>query len=187
MKSGGGKRKGSAWERDVAKMLSLWITEGKSKDVLWRSQSSGGRATVRSKTNGEPLNLQLGDLTIADFSCEGAQVFIENFVVEAKNIKQENWWPSGHGINKLFGFWEKLNRICVECKRHPLLIVKINNNLPMVFLNYRDWKKVERLMCNYCVSGVYIKYSGDAMGYLPLLELIGDEGCKFKAFVKELL
>lgn len=46
MRPGGGKCKGSAFERDVAKKLSLWITTGCSDKELWRTHSSGGVGTV---------------------------------------------------------------------------------------------------------------------------------------------
>jgi hypothetical protein len=46
MKSGSGKRKGSEYERVIAKFLSKWIT-GNDKDLLfWRSPSSGSLCTI---------------------------------------------------------------------------------------------------------------------------------------------
>ena len=48
MSKGTGSRKGSAFERKVSKELSLWWSEGADPDVFWRSQCSGGRATVRN-------------------------------------------------------------------------------------------------------------------------------------------
>lgn len=41
--------KGSAFEREVCKMLSLWWSRGQSSDIFWRTAMSGGRATVRRK------------------------------------------------------------------------------------------------------------------------------------------
>ena len=46
-KPGSGKSKGNAFERKVSKQLSLWWTSGKHDDIFWRTDTSGGRATVR--------------------------------------------------------------------------------------------------------------------------------------------
>ena len=43
MRKGGGKEKGRVAEVEVAKMISLWWTNGKDKDAFWRNVSSGGR------------------------------------------------------------------------------------------------------------------------------------------------
>ncbi len=47
--TGQGKRKGSKFEREICKQLSLWWTDGEREDVFWRTASSGGRAVQRSK------------------------------------------------------------------------------------------------------------------------------------------
>lgn len=41
--------KGGEYERTICKLLSLWLTDGKDDDQLWRSSQSGGRATSRAK------------------------------------------------------------------------------------------------------------------------------------------
>ncbi|MBW2632189.1 MAG: hypothetical protein JRC90_10640 [Deltaproteobacteria bacterium] len=46
-KRGMGKHKGNAFERKVSKQLSLWWTHGKHDDIFWRTDTSGGRATIR--------------------------------------------------------------------------------------------------------------------------------------------
>lgn len=47
MRPGGGKRKGSAFERRIAEKIGEWLYD--DKFALWRTTNSGGRATVRSK------------------------------------------------------------------------------------------------------------------------------------------
>ena len=44
-----GKGKGSAFERDICKKLSLWWSEGQNEDIFWRTAGSGARAKVRGK------------------------------------------------------------------------------------------------------------------------------------------
>ncbi len=41
--------KGSAFEREVCKRLSMWYSKGASPDWFWRTSNSGGRATVASR------------------------------------------------------------------------------------------------------------------------------------------
>lgn len=52
--------KGSSFERDVCKQLSLWW--GGRDDIFWRTSMSGGRATVRGKT-GRKTHGQYGDIS----------------------------------------------------------------------------------------------------------------------------
>lgn len=53
--------KGSPFEREICKQLSLWWTNGRTDDVFWRTQGSGGRATNRSK-RGRSTFGQYGDI-----------------------------------------------------------------------------------------------------------------------------
>lgn len=57
--------KGGSYENEIAKQLSLWFTEGKRDDVFGRSDSSGGRFTVRRKKGKDTANMA-GDLTFTD-------------------------------------------------------------------------------------------------------------------------
>lgn len=70
MRSGAGKSKGNAFERDVCRKLSLWISDGKRDDLLWRTAASGGRATFISRTSGGArlAVAQAGDVTAIDLA-----------------------------------------------------------------------------------------------------------------------
>lgn len=65
MKKGSGKAKGGAFERLICKKLSLWWTHNKRDDVFYRTASSGGRATQRSK-KGKHTHGQYGDIQAVD-------------------------------------------------------------------------------------------------------------------------
>lgn len=56
-----GHSKGSSFEREICKQLSLWWTYGKSNDVFWRTAGSGAMAKTRSKTGGKAFG-QHGDV-----------------------------------------------------------------------------------------------------------------------------
>lgn len=72
--------KGQDWERTLSKWLSLWLTDGDRDDVVWRSTTSGARATVRAR-QGRRTSGQYGDLTWTD---PGVSPFFEWVTVEAK-------------------------------------------------------------------------------------------------------
>jgi hypothetical protein len=64
VKKGGSKSKGNAFERECCKELSLWWSCGKEEDdIFYRSDSSGGRATVRSKNKKTTVG-QYGDVSL---------------------------------------------------------------------------------------------------------------------------
>lgn len=71
------KSKGSGFERDCSRMLSLWATNGRRDDAIWRSASSGALTTV-----GKGRSLaHTGDFAATDG--EVAWLF-EHVVIEAK-------------------------------------------------------------------------------------------------------
>ncbi|MDR0392078.1 MAG: hypothetical protein LBH59_09235 [Planctomycetaceae bacterium] len=57
--------KGSAFEREVCRKLSLWWTHNERDDVFWRASQSGGRATTRSKRGKSTAN-SAGDVAYLD-------------------------------------------------------------------------------------------------------------------------
>jgi len=75
------KAKGGAFERDVAKRLSLWYSNGKRDDVFYRTASSGGRATMRFKKGQHTANAA-GDLSHSD---SVGETFLKCVAVEIKS------------------------------------------------------------------------------------------------------
>lgn len=82
MKPGGGKQKGSEYERRICKQLSLWLSKEKREDLFWRSAMSGGRATVARK-RGKKLKAQAGDISSVEAI---SSKFINQFYIECKDI-----------------------------------------------------------------------------------------------------
>jgi len=54
-------KKGSEFERDTCRRLSLWLSDGEHDDWLWRSATSGARATVRAR-KGKSTRGHCGDI-----------------------------------------------------------------------------------------------------------------------------
>jgi len=57
--------KGSSFEREICKKLSLWWTYNKRDDVFWRTAGSGAMAKTRSKANKKTFG-QYGDIQATD-------------------------------------------------------------------------------------------------------------------------
>lgn len=49
MRPGGSNRKGGGFEREVCRKLTLWITGKPKPEILWRSATSGAKATQDAK------------------------------------------------------------------------------------------------------------------------------------------
>lgn len=123
MKSGGGKSKGSAFEREICVKLSKWITNGEKIDCLWRSAMSGGRATVK---RGQVR--QAGDITAV--APEG-HALTDKFFVECKAYKHLTMDCLVTGKGTLLDFWKVSVREAESHRKLPMLIFK-RNHWPIV-------------------------------------------------------
>lgn len=115
------KQKGGSFEREVCRRLSLWVSEGKSDDLFWRSAMSGGRATVRGKKGQKTASGQ-GDITAVT---RKGNLLTDRFVIECKHYKDMGLDKYVYGQGPLVDIWDKLLK---ECKydKSPMLIFKEN-------------------------------------------------------------
>ncbi len=141
MRKGGGKGKGSSFERSVCEALSLWTTKGVSKDVYWRSAMSGGRATVA-----RGAVRQAGDITAV--AAEG-HVLTDVVYLECKFYKELSIDCLIKGKGTLISFWQTAEKEAAKYNRIPALIFK-QNNWPTMFCTSR--KGVNLLRFNACIS-----------------------------------
>lgn len=116
-----GSHKGSRFERQVAVSLSLWASEGKRKDMFWRSAGSGSRATLASR-RGTSLRNQAGDISSLDAR---ASILTDYFMIECKH------WETLHlgqaviqNTGKLVEFWQRLVVDAQAVDKLPMLIAK---------------------------------------------------------------
>lgn len=132
MRPGAGKRKGTEFERGVAKLLSLWMTHGTRDDVLWRSAISGGRTTIQQKKKTKP-SLNKNDSKLAHVGGDICAVhplgapFINTFFVELKFYRDLNLGRvlvEQDGL--LIRFWRKACNQAAAVGKHPLLVFKEN-------------------------------------------------------------
>mgnify|MGYP001443727526 CR=1 FL=1 len=139
MKKGGGKAKGGSFEWEVCRRLSLWWSDGKSRDIFCRTDSSGGRATMRQKS-GDPLKIhQDADITFAD---PDGLPFIEKFFIECKS-GYGSWdildlLDSRQKEPILIKFWIKCALGAAGTQKAPMLIFRRNRRGICVVMKYKD-------------------------------------------------
>jgi len=159
--SGGkGKRKGSAFEREICVALSLWVSAGKKKDLFWRSAMSGGRATTHRKNTNTEIR-QGGD--ICSVAPEG-HIFTDKFYIECKNYKSldiQQFCVTSKGI--LAEFWADTVFKAEECNKAPVLIGR-ENRFPTIVLTLP--KRPLLPNCASCLTQSQVMGSYPALVYL---------------------
>jgi len=139
MKKGGGKNKGSQFERDISKKLSLWWTQDlpiPRDDVFWKTSGSGGRATNRTK-NKKKTVYEYGDITFTD---PVGKPLIDCFLIECKKgYKQNNlfdFFSNKQRKDSYFEWWGKAKKEAQEANRkNCILIVSLHRREIIVFIN----------------------------------------------------
>ena len=146
-----GHGKGSAFEREISKRLSLWWTDDEQEDVFWRSDQSGGRATQRAK-QGKSTSNSYGDL--ACISPIG-QPFIDQFCVELKRgySKDLTILPildNPKAKHTLIEFWNQCERDRQLAKRPwSLVIFKRDRMKECVLMEQRLYNRIGRWCGDY--------------------------------------
>lgn len=123
------KAKGNKFEREIAEKLSLWLTKGAEKKAVWRSDSSGGTATMLAKKNEEQRYAiaNSGDLkSVCDRGLYPlVDTYFDNFVVETKHYKSIDFYPPFNKV--LTSFFDACIREKEVTKKKSVLIIKANN------------------------------------------------------------
>ena len=120
MRKGGSNSKGGEFERLVCRMFTKWLTGNERPEVLWRSATSGAKATQDAKAGRQ--SKMGGDLVA--IAPEG-QPLIDVFSIECKDRKS---------YGKIEGFFQEQGEIwewwgqCVNdadiSNREPLMVFK---------------------------------------------------------------
>ena len=142
MRPGGGKNKGSSFERKICKEMSLWFTENERDDVFFRSASSGAMATQRFK-KGKNTAGQQGDITSTD--SEGIN-FINKFSIELKSYKDFSLdFLVYKNKSLIHDFWKQCKEDAERSGRNPLLIIKKNKRKEIIIFEHDLYK----YFCDY--------------------------------------
>lgn len=132
MRAGGGKDKGSRYERDVCKDLSLWVSGGTKEDLFWRSAMSGGRATIARRRTTARVAAQAGDITAT--APEG-HILTDLYYIEVKRYADLNFGSFlTKGVGTLAKFWQTAISEASHHGKVPMLIVREDLNVPILIV-----------------------------------------------------
>lgn len=172
--------KGSEFERKISKQLSLWWTQGARDDIFWRSQQSGGRATIRKRVGKGTCN-QEGDITAMDICGE---ILVRNICIELKRgypeFSIEDILTRKAQKPVLLSFISQCERELTDTRRYWWLIVKQDRKEEIVLFpaNFRqwlringftDWRKKPYLMLGFS------QYEITAMRLIDFLDFLNPE------------
>lgn len=136
--------KGGNFELKIAKILSLWFSEGERDDLVCRTDSSGGRATVRSKKGKETNIFLYGDLKHSD---DLAMPMFKKWSIECKtgyakkNKKSITKWDildlidSTQKETVFEMMWNQCKNDAKLSKRKPVLIFGRNLRSPCIAID----------------------------------------------------
>lgn len=164
MQKGGGKNKGSSFERSICCRLSLWLTDNKREDVLWRSAMSGGRSTV-AFAKGKRFASQAGDICSID---PLGNALTDKFMVECKFYSDLNFVGLLTYKGNLAKFWGTAKTQAAQCKKLPMMIAKQNAQPIVVCLSKEGARELAiQLKCILCSPplNLYIFLLDDFLKY----------------------
>lgn len=179
------KAKGSGWEREISRMLSLWWTEGKDKNVFMRSASSGAWNTMHRK---EGVTAHSGDIEAVDSI---GRPFTNHVMVETKWYKEETSLLFEILLCKrtqILAWWGKCEKEATDVMKIPMLIVKFNYQIPfLVVPNYFYSEIYETFGEPLLFPALILQLNFDDTIYKHLIVMRLDEflnWCKPEFFIK---
>ncbi|MHB8880421.1 MAG: putative PDDEXK endonuclease [Thermodesulfovibrionales bacterium] len=143
------KTRANRWEREASRLLSLWVSGGKRKDLFWRTNSSGAKGTVTKEKN------HCGDIVASD---PAGVEFADRFHIEAKWRKEFDYADLGV-IRK----WIKVEGgKAKEFEKSLLMLIKGKGGEIYVLTNIN--RRGELRVCDIPVSDLeYFVFQGYAV------------------------
>jgi len=136
LRSGGGHAKGSAWEREVGKRLSLWLTNNQRPDIFSRNVLSGGSFTITAQ-QGKMSSRMPGDLMAAH---PLAFNFLSKYSIECKHLASlglEQFIYDSRGSSILYQINSLADGQAQAIGCRYLLIAKQNHKAPLLMCGAR--------------------------------------------------
>mgnify|MGYP006275998071 CR=1 FL=1 len=136
----GNPGKGSSFERDFARKLSLWWSDGQADDWFWRVGGSGGRATQRAKSGKGTAN------GCGDIAAQGGdgQRLLNLVTFELKrgynSATIQDLLDKPEGPNQMRDFIEQAKRSAsIAGTPYWILVVKRDRREELVITDYNRW------------------------------------------------
>jgi len=133
------KRKGSNYEREIAKKLSRWWDPSSKEIVFWRTHSSGAAKHLSSQQQGDIYSLQ-----------EDSKILIKNVLIECKHYKEFNLFKIITKGKIPLKEWIKKYQLESEVykKKYFWIIFRLNHYPDMIFVNKRFFNKFKKYLKN---------------------------------------
>ena len=131
MRSGGGKNKGSSFERDICRKLTKFVTGSEKPEIFWRSASSGAKATQDAKSG---VKGHMGGDIVSVQDSQGMWL-TEKFSIECKSYADfffDHLFTPGKG--QIWKWWDQCRRDADDANKRPMLIFKKNRSPIYVML-----------------------------------------------------
>lgn len=143
MNSAASKEKGSSFERACATRLSMWVSDMQRDDVFWRSAMSGGRYTVRSRSESKAdFSAHSGDLVATH---PLGNLLIALFVVECKFWRSLSLEPLFFDRKcDLRTAWEKVVEEAQQGNKCPMMLAKQNQRPELMLLTAEGYRILVR-------------------------------------------
>jgi len=158
------KNKGSTFERDICKQLSLWLTEGKRDDIFWRTAASGGRATNRAKVS-KKTSGGYGDINFLDPLGEGLlKLFCFELKRGYKDLSVLSYIDRRPAKTKtvLEEFWDQAVTSAEQSGAHfPLVIFKRDLHKPCVMFPVEFFSIAKNYFGYFLYPTAKVSFQGD--------------------------
>lgn len=127
------KAKGSEFERKISKLLSFYLTDNITDSAIWRTDTSGARATINSKKGKNFLIENVGDIKRVEEKNKYPKLdlFFDTFMVELKFYKSIDYRPPLKG--KLKDFFNQVIEGKNITGKKIFLLIKENRKEEIVF------------------------------------------------------
>jgi len=154
-----GSQKGSQFERDMAREISLWWTDGKDNDAFWRVLGSGGMATNKVKAGKSITNASFNDI---EAKTADAFSFTNKVICELKR-GYKNWsiMDIMDSPNVSKQVWAKFHDQVVTAQTS-------SNRKYWIVIFKRDHRKIMVMMCPSLVSEIHRWYEQKNIVYSPI-------------------
>ena len=153
MRAGGGKNKGSEFEREICRKLTKWLFGYEKPEKFWRTSASGAKATMAMR-RGQATKMH-GDIMSID---REAEFFTNHFYLECRFYQDVDILDMLSAQGLVYKWWFD---DCVEkaraCNKVPMLIFKKNRSKVYVMLMLSTNKWLEDIFKPYPLN--YLKFT----------------------------
>lgn len=176
--------KGGSFEGQQSKLMSLWLTNDKRDDWIWRTSGSGARATIRFEQGKETDRYMFGDLgptnpailyffKIFSVECKSGYRSYKSKtkIVKGEKVKRKaprivNWSlldiiDSNQAKPIFYELWEQAVNDGLKSNREPLLIFRRNHRQACIAMHYYILESFETILGRYPHTNITI--SPDAL------------------------